>query len=265
MEPMSPDINHTPTSKVHTWMLILLTWIAVFSIVIVGILLTKGSDNTLSATDLSAACQNGTINGITTNLTRISEACSAEPATTPVAATTETSKGLSYSGGDYLPSLTLPINWTGSGFENNAKDPVRPRATFAGTTGIYMNCNECGGVGFPSQFSMAGDVIANLGIVETTVAPRYPLGSTDETTIKANLAKNLQLSNVTVTSVTKGAGTLVTVTGSFDPGGIDEFSGPFTLLQYHTQTNVVELLRQSNVTDSEWNTLLSSLDWSSIK
>lgn len=261
MNTQTPDMNHAPTSKVHTWMLILLTWIAVFSIVIVGILLTKGSGNTLSATDLAAACQNGTINGITTNLTRISEACNAEPTTTA----TTVSKGLSFSGNDYLPSLTMPINWTGSGFENNAKDPARPRATFAGTTGIYIDCNECGGVGFPSQFSMAGDVIANLGIVETTVAPRYPLGSTDEATIKTNLAKVAGVSNVTVTSAAKGTGTLVTVTGSFDPGGIDAYSGPFTILQYHTQTNVVELLRQSNVTDSEWEAMLSSINWTIVK
>ncbi|MEK7633059.1 MAG: hypothetical protein AAB473_04705 [Patescibacteria group bacterium] len=255
------DMTQTPPSKVHTWMLILLTWIAVFSIVIVGILLTRNSSNGLSSSEMAAACQNGTINGITTNLTRISEACNAEPVT----ASANTTKGIPFSGNDYLPSLTLPINWTGSGFENNAKDPVRPRATFAGTTGIYMNCNECGGVGFPSQFSMAGDVIANLGIVETAVAPRYPLGSTDESTIKANLAKITGVSNVTVTSTAKGTGTLVTVKGSFDPGGIDAYSGPFTLLQYRTQTNVVELLRQSNVTDSEWETMLSSINWASVK
>ncbi len=81
------DVTHTPTSKVHTWMLILLTWIAVFSIVIVGILLTKSSSNGLSSSEMAAACQNGTINGITTNLTRISEACQdvpTESATIPI-------------------------------------------------------------------------------------------------------------------------------------------------------------------------------------
>lgn len=69
-------VSGAQPSKVHMWILILLGWTAVFSLLSVGLLLTKNTDPGLSTTELSAACQNGVLNGITTNLTRISEACS---------------------------------------------------------------------------------------------------------------------------------------------------------------------------------------------
>ena len=74
MDVITP-VPSAPTSKVHMWILLLLGWTAVFSLIAVGLLLTRSTDTGLSTTELSAACQNGTINGITTNLTRISDAC----------------------------------------------------------------------------------------------------------------------------------------------------------------------------------------------
>src|SRR3989338_1692975 len=158
--PLPSDMTHAPMSKTHTWMLILLTWIAVLSLVAVALLLTKSSSNGLSSSEMAAACQNGTVNGITTNLTRISEACQTEPAT-PVSTTAAT--GTPFRSSDTktaLPELLLPSGWTASVFENNAHEATRPFASFFATKGISFDCNECGGVISPASFFIAGDDIA---------------------------------------------------------------------------------------------------------
>ena len=91
-------------SKVHMWILILLGWTAVFSLLSVGLLLTKSSDSGLSTTELSAACQNGVLNGITTNLTRISEACSDAELIPTAPITVEMSV-------EGAPTFSYPLGW----------------------------------------------------------------------------------------------------------------------------------------------------------
>lgn len=108
MNGLSPDVQHSTSdspSKVHMWMFIFLGWTAVFSLLSVGLLLTKSSDSGLSTTELSAACQNGVLNGITTNLTRISEACSNTEST---ASTAPTTVEMSI---DNVPTFSYPLGW----------------------------------------------------------------------------------------------------------------------------------------------------------
>lgn len=258
MDGTNPVPNAQP-SKVHMWILLLLSWTAVFSLLSVGLLLTKKSDSGLSTTELSAACQNGVLNGITTNLTRISEACSAED-------DAPESEGTFYPGSDaWLPPFTLPENWSGYVFMNYAKEATKPYASFTGTKGVFSNCNECGGTGFPTQFWMASDTLANITRVETFVSPEFPLGSTDATTIEVAFSNNPNLTNVDVTSSSVGNGTLIEVSGTYDAGGISAYAGSFHLLQFSNATTVVELLSMDFSSGDDYKTIKDSIDWSTIK
>lgn len=258
MDGTNPVPNAQP-SKVHMWILILLGWTAVFSLLSVGLLLTKNFDSGLSSTELSAACQNGVLNGITTNLTRISEACSVKDDTVE-------SEGTLYPGSDvWLPPFTLPEDWSGYVFMNYAKDATKPYASFIGTKGVYTNCNDCGGVGFPTHFWIAGDTLANLSRVEAFVSPEFTLGSTDATAIEVAFTNNPSLSNVDVTSSSVGNGTLIEVSGTYDPGGISAYAGSFHILQFSNATTVVELLSMDFSSGDDYTTIKDSLDWSTIK
>lgn len=260
MNTQTPDMNHTPTSKVHTWMLILLTWIAVFSIVIVGILLTKGSGNTLSASDLAAACQNGTINGITTNLTRISEACLTANTVDDPAPVVQTGTVWDGKDGDgYLPSLVLPQGWTGSVFMNNAHAADLPYyGSFYATKGISFDCNECGGVGAPAEFN-----------ITSTIVDAGTTAMMDTNLIKAAYAKEGDMwSKIMVSTSNLPNGVLVSIDGSLDnPGGVVAHGGTFHILRFKTATTFVEVTfyEDQGASSAEWSFVKKSLDFSLIK
>ncbi len=264
MDEMNSGIpEHAPANKVHTWMLILLVWIAAFSLVAVGLLLTKGSSTTLSATDITAACQNGSINALTTNLTRISDACNTVPdtdKTESVAVAIPATTGTTYDAKDsqgYLPKLTLPQGWTANVFINNAKAdiPNTPFASFGAMKGIGFDCNECGGVTAPAQFWIEANDAAYANI--------YAVSE-----LKADYEKNAKTyQNVTVTEKLENGTQLVEINGTFTPDGVVAHAGIFHIIKYITGTRFVEITfyEDHGATNAEWLTVKNSLDWSTVK
>lgn len=240
MNTQPSDANYTPTSKVHTWMLILLTWIAVFSIVIVGILLTKGSSNSLSATDLAAACQNGTINGITTNLTRISEACNAEP-TTPVPNGDTTIQGT-----EFYPGFIAPSGWHVSGSMTNNEIYTIVMSDKPNITYFF-------GTDAPSETKVT---------IKTEPIPT----NAGATTLAAYVAAQFPATgfeHVSMTSSSVGTDTLfVTEADQLFEIGSDIHQ---TTLHYFSPTKLVTVTYNNTATVTSWATIKNSLDFSSIK
>lgn len=251
-------------------MLGLLVWTATFSLLAVGLILSQDSSDGLSDTEVSAACQNGVLNGITTNLTRISDAClsgsETETATTAAAnaGTTFNIKGLA----EIMPTFTLPAGWSGSAFGNYSHETGKAYASFMGTKGISFDCNECGGVTAPAQFSITSNPIGRTdGMSEG--GEILALGSMDVATIEAAYKKTgAGFSDVSVTSMKVNNGTLVTINANWsDPGGVVAHAGPFHILRFQTATNHIEIYFpvDHDATESEWEFLKNSLDWSTIK
>mgnify|MGYP001596250023 FL=1 len=220
----------TQVSKVHVWMIILLVWVAVLSLIAVGLMLTKGSGTSITQSEIATACQNGTVNGITTNLTRIADACQAAqeakkspstPATTGVAYDAVDAQG-------HLPKLTLPAGWTGSVFINNSHEASRPYyASFHATKGISFDCNECGGVSAPAEFTVTSDALAKAK-------------SMDIAAIQAEYAKSpTQYTNISVSSESVTGGTLVRIDGTFTPDGVVSHAGVFHILRFTNATKFV--------------------------
>lgn len=274
MDEMNSAIpDHVPPSKVHTWMLILLSWIAIFSLITVGLLLTKGSSSGLSATDITAACQNGSINALTTNLTRISDACNTVPdakKTEPVAATAPVVTGTVFDAKDgqgYLPKLILPSSWSASVFMNNAHDAARRYASLSATKGIAFDCNECGGVRAPATFFVEGEDIAKASTIGDATMNGLA-GSMDIAAIKAAYAKNVTaFTNIAITTESISGGTLVHIDGTFTPDGVVSHAGTFHILRFATATKIAELTfyEDQGATNAEWLALKGSLDWSTVK
>lgn len=261
MDEMNSGIpEHAPANKVHTWMLILLVWIAAFSLVAVGLLLTKGSSSTLSATDITAACQNGSINALTTNLTRISDACNTEidpvdvVETTPAAITGAKLDGTKTNGN--LPSLTLPLNWSGTWNLGVFNEGVL--ATFSATKGIYESCNECGGMPGPTTVSLTTLMVAKAELMDVEkIKAEY---------VEKSKADDAEYTNISVTSSTVAGGTLVAIDGTASEQAAGGLNGVFHILRFTNATKYIELrFNEVGATNAEWLTVKNSLDWSTVK
>lgn len=260
MNSATPD--HVPPSKVHTWMLILLSWIAIFSLVSVGLLLTKASSSGLSATDITAACQNGSINALTTNLTRISDACNTVPTDATKKDTTTTVATVSGASLDgkktdgKLPSLTLPINWSGAWNLGVFNEGIL--ATFSATKGIYETCNECGGMPAPTRFSLTTMLVTKAELMDVDkIKASY---------IEKSKPDDAEYTNIVVSSSPVAGGTLVAIDGTASEQAAGGLNGPFHILRFTNASKYIELtFNEVGATNTEWLTVKNSLDWSTVK
>jgi hypothetical protein len=250
-----PVPDHQPVNKIHMWMLILLAWTAVFSLIGVGLLLTKGSTS-ISSSDISLACQNGTLNGITTNLTRISDVCKASD-TDAATSTAPTGNTFDAAGAEgTLPALTLPLNWTASWSTGPFGEGVL--AEFHAVKGIYETCEACGGMPNPPEFRVTSLLVAKAELM-------------DPEKIKADFvekskAADAEYTNIVVTSSTVAGGTLVSIDGTADIQAAGATNGPFHILRYINATKYVELnFTEWGGTNAEWMIVKNSLDWSTVK
>ncbi len=227
-------LEHTPPSKVHTWMLILLSWIAIFSLISVGLLLTKGSSNSLSATDITAACQNGSINAITTNLTRISDAC---VGTTDVKKPVE-QKTRSVIGTAQYPGFSYPIGWSIFGAPQES-------------TGYSISLSSV-----PILFG-----VSTVPVHITSIPLPADATPDKQAAFVAALFPAASFSNVSTTSKAFANGTLYTTTDTII-GSIS--NGAETSLHFFGATNLVTV-SYSDALGTDWSVILNSLDWSSVK
>lgn len=257
-----PDHSTTPPSKVHTWIIILLVWTAVFSLISVGLLLTKSSSSSLSQSDITSACQDGTINALTTNLTRISDACTAgkdgKKDTAPVApaVTTGTSFDAAKANGT-LPKLTLPLGWTAEWSKGLFTDGTL--ATFTATKGINETCTECGGMDGPTRFFVTSLPLAKAELMDPEkIKADY---------IERSKAADTKFTNIVVTSTPVAGGTLVSIDGSQDIQAAGAAEGVFHILRFTNATKYVELTfnEYQSATNADWLVVKSSLDWSTVK
>lgn len=232
-----------PTSKIHTWIIILLVWTAVFSLISVGLLVTKPSSSSLSQSDITSACQNGTINAITTNLTRIADACvtgqEGKKDTTPIVAMVK-------SDGIY-PSFSYPVGWhiVGTPMETNGY-AIKMRDE------PLLECDGCDGINIPIRIYILDKV-------------KMLAGKTPEDYVKAQYADATFYSNAKITSASVAGGTLFTVTvdvkDMISTPTIDElfFFGP---------TKIAEVSHQIESDPAKiagWEIVKNSIDWSTVK
>lgn len=243
MDSLSPNAQlptsetHTP-SKVHTWMLILLGWTAVFSLLSVGLLLTKSTDSGLSTTELSAACQNGVLNGITTNLTRISEACQDEPETTP--------NTISIQGTEFYPGFIALNGWHISGAMTN-------NDTYTISMSDKPNITYYFGTDAPS----ATKITIKTEPMPATVNPDT------QTSFVAAQFPDTGFENISTTVETLTDGTLYTT----EADQLYEIGGDIhqTTLHFFSSTKLVTIIYENTASAVDWSTFTDSLDWSTIK
>lgn len=224
-------------SKVHMWMLVLLAWTAVFSLIAVGLLLTRNPNSGLSTSELSAACQNGTINGITTNLTRIAEACStAEPVDT---------SDITIKGTERYPGFISPTGWHVAGSWNNS------------IYTIAMNNEPM----IIHVFDSEGTNLEKISISTTEL----PAGAgSDSSAYVASLFSDSRFSEKSTTSQTLTNGTLYTTTLK-ELIEIDMGDHPQTILHFFTPTRLITVNYKIGTADAAWATIEDSLDWSTVK
>jgi hypothetical protein len=242
------------------WMLILLAWSAVFSLLSVGLLLTKSSDPTLSTTELSAACQNGVLNGITTNLTRISEACSAN-VVADSEPESEVTLGTVFDGAladGALPGLALPIGWTGTWNNGVFDDGIF--ATFTAVKGIYETCNACGGLRNPPAFNIVSREVSKAELMNPeAIKADY---------VEKSKADDAEYTNIAVTSSSPSVGTtIVTIDGTASEQAAGGHNGAFHIVRYTNATKYIELTfrEEDGATNADWLVVKKSLDWSTVK
>lgn len=264
MDISSPDVRRpTPDSpsKVHMWILILLGWTAVFSLLSVGLLLTKSSDPSLSTTELSAACQNGVLNGITTNLTRISEACSENTDEGDLNANVSTYEATYVE--TLLPTFTLPAGWSTKVFSNVGGDTSIPLASLSGTKGTFFDCNGCSFDIGTTLFSITSESIAKAKSMDlATIAQYYK-----ENDASVNPNSETTYSNISASSVELSGKTLVIIDGTQSVAAAGAPQGDFHILRLTTPTTFVEVTfyESDGATNDDWQTIYSSLDWSAVK
>jgi len=224
-------------SKVHVWMLVLLVWTAVFSLIAVGLLLTRNPNSGLSTSELSAACQNGTINGITTNLTRIAEACAtAEPVDT---------SNITIKGTERYPGFIAPTGWHVAGSWNNS------------IYTIAMNDE-------PMIIHVFDSEGTNLEKISISTAELPTGAGSDSSAYVASLFSDSRFSEKSTTSQTLTNGTLYTTTLK-ERIEIDMGDHPQTILHFFTPTRLITINYKNGTADSAWATIEDSLDWSTVK
>lgn len=222
------------------WMLILLGWTAVFSLIAVGLLLTKGSTS-ISSSDISLACQNGTLNGITTNLTRISDACQ-------VVATSDEPAKLILPGTEFYPGFTLPADWQVAGDWTKDND----QSSYS----VQMS-NE------PLIVTLFGsDAPSATKIWMTTTHSNIPAADARAAYVAAQFA-DTRFSETVTTTVPVTGGTLYTTktTETSELRGAEKE----TILNFFGTTSATAITYMQGSADGVWTDFVASLDWSSIK
>lgn len=225
------------------WILILLGWTAVFSLVAVGLLLTKGSTS-ISSSDISIACQNGTLNGITTNLTRISDACNAESGETPVPTAT-----ISVKGTEFYPGFSLPASWNIFGDWTNDGDQSSYTVLLSDKPMIITLFGS--DQPFPTKIEL------------TTAKVPSDVTADKQSAYINSLFTNKSYSNTATSSKALSGGTLYTTTTTLT----SELLGAETqtVLHFFGKTMFTTITYTVGSADSAWTEFLGSLDWSSIK
>ena len=225
------------------WMLILLGWTAVFSLIAVGLLLTKGSTS-ISSSDISLACQNGTLNGITTNLTRISDACNTETEGNTAPAAT-----ISVKGTEFYPGFSLPTSWNTFGDWTNSGNQTSYTVRLSDQPMIIR--------------TFGSDEPSATKIVMTTAPIPSDVSADKQTAYISSLFTDKSYSNTATTSKSLANGTLytTTMTHTSDLRGAETQ----TVLHFFGKTMFTTITYTAGSADSVWGTFVGSLDWSSIK
>lgn len=246
MDEMNSAIpDHVSPSKVHTWMLILLSWIAIFSLISVGLLLTKGSSSSLSATDITAACQNGSINAITTNLTRISDACQTTQEGKNGGEET-TTNDITIKGTEFYPGFITPAGWHVSGNMTN-------NDTYTILMSDKPNIVYYFGTDAPSETKIT---------IKTEPMPASALPNTQAAYVTAQFPAT-GFEHVSTSSSTVATGTLYVT----EADQLYEIGGNIhqTTLHYFSPTKLVTIIYDNTATEASWEAIKNSLDFSSIK
>ncbi len=254
----APETGTAPASKIHIWILILLVWTAVFAMIAVGLILTKSSEPSISQSSIALACQNGAMNGITTNLTRISDACLPDG--------DNDGKGSQVTGHIFnavdadgkLPALTLPTGWTAEWSTGVFDEGIL--ATFRSVKGIYETCRECGGMRNPPSFSITAMMMEKADLMEPDAITAYY--------VEQSKADDREYTNIAVTKNTSTPGmTLITIDGVSAENAAGGHNGPFHIVRFLNATKYIELTfrEEDGATNAEWEIVKNSLDWSTVK
>ncbi len=237
-------IDQPPVSKVHTWILVLLSWTAVLSLIAVGLLLTKSSPN-LSTSDITIACQNGALNGITTNLTRISDACQATNQSEDPK--TKGPKKLIFSGTEFYPGFILPGDWQVSG--DWTKDGDQSSYT------MQMS-NK------PLIITLFGSDAPSATKIWTTTTHAVIIAADAQAQYVAAQFADAKFAGTTTTSTPITGGILYTTktTVTSDLRGAEKE----TVLNFFGTTSSTVIRYIHGSVDSVWDEFAASLNWSTV-
>ena len=189
---------------------------------------------------MSAACQNGTINGITTNLTRISEACQTQPEETT------TTKNVTIKGTELYPGFIAPESWHVSGAMSN-------NDTYTILMSDKPNIVYFFGSDAPSETKVT---------IKTEPIPASVTSSTQAAYVATQFPAT-GFENISTTSKALASGTLYTT----EADALYEIGGDvhLTVLHFITGSKVATISYDNTAVKADWEVILNSLDFSSIK
>lgn len=231
-------------------MIILLVWIAVFSLISVGLLLTKSSSSSsLSNSDITSACQNGTINALTTNLTRIADACEAGKGEKNDGNPIAKIENVSIKGTNLYPGFVIPNGWHVSGDLTNSSEK--------GYT-ITMSDKPMIVYHVDSDAPSVTKIWIVTKVLPTEITPEK------QSAYIASLYTDSHFSNVLTTSSTLTNGTLYTTTFHDGFSEFDKDSSKI-VLHFFGATTLSSLTYNNEAKATDWEIIKNSLDWSTVK
>ncbi|MCR4312468.1 MAG: hypothetical protein NUV56_04250 [Candidatus Uhrbacteria bacterium] len=251
--PTAPNSEAPTHSKIHTWIIILLTWIAVLSLATLAMLIAKNGKKSATADELATACQNAVVSGIMQNTDELADTCltalnegKAEGETEPESVQPTSSMA----GFDY------PYDWTAFMLDTSNAD--RLQFTLFLDPGFVSVCDGCDGPNVP--------IVAHSEVKDPAVITAHTSYGNYWKKIYSEAGAGNTLTNVSVSEETTSNGTMYTFTGRSDGmWGPSDFE---TI--YFEGTKSVATISYSVPDDGEehddaWELIKNSLDFSLIE
>lgn len=236
-------------SKIHTWIIVLLGWIVILSLVTLGVTIAKNGDTGTSTSELANACQNAIVSGIMQQGDTIAESCLSALEEGKAQGETESEQVQASS---IMAGFVYPFDWTAIMLDTSINDQER-FTLFLDPTYIYL-CDDCDGPNVPIVLhaeTKDPNVIAQHG----SYAKHWEA-----------LYSDALYSNITITNKALPNGTVYTITGRTDGLG-----GPanFEKIAFEGSQRVATAYYsvaddETNDYEDAWSTVKNSLDFSLI-
>ncbi|KKW30306.1 MAG: hypothetical protein UY72_C0015G0003 [Candidatus Uhrbacteria bacterium GW2011_GWD2_52_7] len=238
-------------SKIHTWIIVLLGWIIVLSLVTIGVVLSKNPTTGMNASELANACQNAVVTGITQQTDTIADSC-----------LSALEEGKSKSGQEpeqvqassIMAGFDYPYDWTAFMLNTTHNDQER-FTLFLDPDFVYI-CDDCDGPNTP--------IVVHTETKDPNIITQY--GSYGEYWKNIYTSDSLY-TNITISSKIISNGTIYTITGRSDGLG-----GPanFEKIAFEGSQRVVTVYHSvaddaTETYQDEWTVVKDSLNFSLVE